>query len=90
MSALASETILAESSTLALFGVFAGGVVHTAIVLGASVIVREQTGVVLSLAHYHPALWAVPCGVVVLGALAGLIPARSAYATDVATNLAGT
>ena len=32
-------------------------------------------------------LWAAPLGMTVLGALAGLLPAFKAYATDVARNL---
>jgi putative ABC transport system permease protein len=37
---------------------------------------------------YHPSLWAAPAGMVLLGALAGLLPAAKAYRTDVAENLA--
>ncbi len=79
--------IVLESSSLAFVGAIIGLAVHAAIVLGAAWSVREQTGVVLTLARFHPVLIAVPVGVTLLGALAGLIPARSAYSTDVATNL---
>ncbi len=81
--------ILAESTTLAGLGAGVGFVIYALIVLAAASMVRSETGVVLTLAHFHTALIAVPVGVTALGALAGIIPARSAYATDVATHLAG-
>lgn len=79
--------IVLESSTLALSGAIMGYLAYAGIVSGAAWAVREQTGVVLDLTAFHPALVAVPVGVTVLGALAGLVPARSAYSTDVATAL---
>ena len=87
LHAAAARSIIAESAALALAGALVGFAAHAAIVVGAAWAVREQTGVVLTLARAHPSLIAVPIGVVLLGALAGLIPARAAYATDVATNL---
>ncbi|MHC4937224.1 MAG: ABC transporter permease [Planctomycetota bacterium] len=81
--------ILLESTTLALLGAVVGFAVHAGIVLAAASLVRAETGVVLTLADAHPALLLVPLGVTTLGALAGVIPARSAYGTDVANTLAG-
>ena len=83
------SAILLESTTLAALGALVGFAVHAGIVTLAASVVQAETGVVLRLAYFHPALIAVPIGVPVLGALAGVIPARSAYRTDVATHLAG-
>ena len=38
-------------------------------------------------AKFDPALWMTPVGMIILGALAGLVPAFKAYRTDVASNL---
>lgn len=79
--------IVLESTTIAALGSLVGYGVYVGILLVARALVREQTGVVLDLAYYHPALWAVPAGMVGLGALSGVLPALKAYATDVATHL---
>ncbi len=81
------SAILAESTTLAGLGALVGFGMYLAILMGAAWAVRAQTGVVLELDQFHLALIAVPAGVIILGAAAGLIPARAAYSTDVATNL---
>jgi putative ABC transport system permease protein len=44
--------------------------------------------VVLDVFAPHPVLWIAPLGMLLLGAVAGLLPAWKAYATDVADNLA--
>jgi len=51
-------------------------------------IIREQTGVVLDVTSVHPSLLWTPLGMVLVGALAGVIPAIKAYSTDVARTLA--
>ena len=58
-----------------------------AIIGSAAVIVRAQTGVVLETMRFDPALVLTPIGMIVVGALAGLVPAFKAYRTDVASNL---
>jgi len=80
--------IVAESAAMAAAGSVAGYIVYFSIVATASVIVRAQTGVVLDVFAWHPVLAAAPAGMTLLGALAGVLPAVKAYATDVATNLA--
>jgi putative ABC transport system permease protein len=82
-----ATAIIAESTALATAGALLGFLAFAGIVLAAAWAVREQTGVVLTLARAHPALVAVPLGTALLGALAGVVPARAAYSTDVATNL---
>ena len=80
--------IVLESTAIAVLGGLAGYVVYAAILSGAAVVIRAQTGVVIEVLAFHPALVAAPLAMVVLGALAGIVPALRAYATDVATHLA--
>ena len=47
-------------------------------------------GVVLDPLKFHPALVLTLAGMVVMGAIAGVIPAFKAYGTDVASNLVTT
>jgi len=55
--------------------------------MAAAAVIRSQTGVVLDVARFHPVLVLGPLGMMALGALAGVVPAVKAYATDVASNL---
>ncbi len=80
--------IVLESTTIASLGSLVGYAVHLAIGIGAAQLIRRETGVVIDPFAWHPSLWAVPLGVVGLGALSGLLPAWNAYSTDVAANLA--
>jgi len=80
-------SIVLEAASIALLGSLLGLVVYGAILFTTAYIVREQTGVVIDVFAFHPALWLTPLGMTVLGALAGVIPAFKAYATDVAENL---
>lgn len=84
------SAIVLEATTITALGTLAGYVVYTAILSTAFVIVRAQTGVVLDVFRLEPALLATPAGMLLLGALAGLVPAFKAYRTDVASNLAPT
>jgi putative ABC transport system permease protein len=79
--------IVMEATVIAALGSLLGYAVYFGILGGASLVIREQSGVVLDLLAFHPALVWMPLGMVVLGALAGLLPARKAYATDVASHL---
>lgn len=80
--------VVLESAATAALGALGGIVVHIAVFSAAAWIVRNETGVVLDVFAFDWALVAAPAGMVVLGALAGLVPARQAYATEVAENLA--
>ena len=71
----------------ALLGALLGYAVHIAIVLIAGMVVREQTGVVLDPWQAHEIMLWMPLGALVVGAVAGLIPALKAYTTNVASNL---
>lgn len=80
--------IVLESAVIAAIGTISGYLVYAAIMSGAAVIVREQTGVVLEVLRFQWVLVITPVVMILLGALAGVIPALKAYSTDVATNLA--
>jgi putative ABC transport system permease protein len=83
-----SALIVCEAAGIAAIGTVLGYGVYAAVFASAAAIIRNQTGVVLDPFEWHPALVAVPAGMIALGALAGLIPAWKAYATHVAENLA--
>jgi len=81
------SAIVAESATIAGLGALVGYVAYLAIFAGAAYVVRAKTGVHLDIGAGHPILYLAPAGMVVLGALAGIVPAIKAYSTDVADNL---
>ena len=80
--------IILESASIAAIGAALGYAVYALILLGASVVIRAETGVVLDVLKPGPALLAAPLAMIALGILAGIIPALKAYSTDVASNLA--
>jgi putative ABC transport system permease protein len=82
------STIVLEAASIAALGSVCGYAVYAAILSGVAIIIKAQTGVVLDVLQVHPALVLTPAIMIFLGALAGVIPAIKAYATDVATNLA--
>ena len=82
------SVIVGEAVAIAALGSALGIVVCAGILWGAAIVVRAQTGVVLDPFAGHAALWATPAGMLLLGAVAGLLPAFKAYSTDVAENLA--
>lgn len=82
------QIVVLESAATAALGAAGGIVVHVAVFAAAASIVRDRTGVVLDVFAPDWALLVAPAGMIALGALAGLVPARQAYATDVAENLA--
>ncbi len=85
-----SSAIVLESSAIAAMGALLGLGVYAAIFSAAAFVVRRETGVVLDVFAFHPSLVIAPAAMVVLGALAGILPALKAYATDVASNLVPT
>lgn len=80
--------LVAEASSVAALGSLLGFAVYFAIFAIAATVVRARTGVVLEGGMAHPALLWTPIGMIVLGALAGVLPAVRAYASDVAAGLA--
>jgi putative ABC transport system permease protein len=81
------SSIVLEASAIAGLGSLVGFAVYFSVFGLAALIVRRETGVVLDVFQFHPALLLVPVGMTLLGALSGLIPAFKAYSTDVARNL---
>ena len=79
--------ILVEAMTIAGLGALVGLVLQGGILVVLRGVIQERTGIVLDVFAYHPALVLTPVGLVVLGALAGLLPAAKAYRTDVAKHL---
>ena len=79
--------IVLEAASIAALGVIVGFIVYGAIFASASAIVRAQTGIVLDLLKFHPVFVIAPICVILLGMVAGILPAFKAYQTDVATNL---
>jgi putative ABC transport system permease protein len=80
--------VLGESVFTGLLGAIGGLGLHFGLFAVAASIVRAETGVVLDALAWHPALAVVPAALVLLCALAGLVPAAKAYRTDVASGLA--
>ena len=79
--------VILESSSIAVLGALAGFVVYFIIMFVAAWYIRTETGIVLDpLEPQWVMLWA-PLAMLVLGALAGLVPAAKAYSTNVAANL---
>jgi putative ABC transport system permease protein len=81
------SAIVAESATIAALGAVAAYVVYAALIAVAAYFVRMKAGVVIDTLAWHPALGLTPLAMIALGAVAGVVPAWKAYATDVATNL---
>lgn len=89
--------IILEAGAIAALGSLVGLAVYAGILSVASAVIRAQTGVVLDVfrsAHVQVTescslsiLLAVPACMIVIGALAGVVPAWKAYSTDVAANL---
>ena len=79
--------IVLEAASIAALGVILGFIVYGAIFTSASAIVRAQTGIVLELLKFHFVFILAPICVILLGTVAGVVPAVKAYQTDVATNL---
>ena len=80
--------IVIESSVIAALGSALGYGVYAAILAGAAIAVRAETGVQLDAFAGHVSLVATPVAMIALGALAGIVPAIKAYRTDVAEHLA--
>lgn len=81
------SAIVLEAATISALGALLGFVIYALILAFAAAIIRNQTGVVLNLLALHPVHLFAPLGIILIGALAGIVPAFKAYATDVASNL---
>jgi putative ABC transport system permease protein len=79
--------ILLEAATISALGMVIGFVVYGVIMSVAAHVIRAQTGVVLDPMKYQPVMLWAPAMLIVLGALAGVVPAIKAYRTQVAEHL---
>ncbi len=79
--------ILLEAVSVAAIGTLLGYCVFILIMWATAFIVREQTGVVLDIFRFEWALVFTPLLMIIVGAVAGILPALKAYRTDVAENL---
>ncbi len=79
--------ILLEAATISALGMVIGFVAYGVIMSVAANVIRAQTGVVLDPLKYYPVMLWAPAMLIVLGALAGVIPAVKAYRTQVAEYL---
>jgi putative ABC transport system permease protein len=77
-----------ESAAIAAIGMVFAFAIYTVIVVVASSIIREQTGVVINPVEFHPIMVVAPLGIIGLAALCGVFPAIKAYRTDVASSMA--
>ncbi|MHC4972316.1 MAG: ABC transporter permease [Planctomycetota bacterium] len=81
------SAIVAEAATIATVGAALGYLVYGIILAAAAYVIRSRTGVALDVFDFHDVFWITPLAMIVLGALAGLLPALKAYRTPVAENL---
>jgi len=79
--------VMMEAAALCAFGAVGGIVLGHAITAVAGAFLSSRSGVPLSALAFQPEELAVAAGVLVLGALAGILPALKAYRTDIADGL---
>ncbi len=80
-------SVVLESTAISIIGMIMAFGVYAVIFSTAAAVIRVQTGVVLTLGTWHPALLWTPLGMILLGAITGCVPAVKAYRTHVAENL---
>lgn len=80
-------SVVIEAVTISFIGTLIGFVFYFILISLASFIIRKQTGVVLDILSIHPVLIITPFVMILLGAVAGVIPAYKAYKTEVASSL---
>ncbi len=80
--------VLLESGALCLFGGLGGIALGHVLTAVAGAVLSANSGVAISGAAFRAQEIEVLAGVIVLGALAGLLPALKAYRTDIADGLA--
>ncbi|RPH49209.1 MAG: FtsX-like permease family protein [Planctomycetota bacterium] len=79
--------VMLEAAVLALFGALGGLVLGHLLTAVAGGAISARSGVPISALAFHPQELAVVAGVLVLGAVAGILPALKAYRTDIADGL---
>ena len=79
--------IVLEAASIATIGAILGLAMYLGLMYGVAGVVRAQTGVVLNPMAWAPVMVWAPAAMILLGALAGVVPAAKAYRTDVAEHL---
>ena len=82
--------ILLEAATISALGMLVAFVFYGVIMIVVGEIIRAQTGVVLDPLKFDSVMLWAPAILIVLGALAGVVPAVKAYRTHVAEYLVPT
>ncbi len=81
------STVVLEAVAIGAVGVMGGYAIYLVITNVATVVVRAQTGMVLSPFAWHPIFLFGAGGLILLSCAAGLVPGFQAYRTDVAVSL---
>jgi len=84
---LVFAVIVLEAAAISALGVIVGFGIYAGLALIVAQIIRSQTGVMLEPFAFNPVMLWEPVAFVLLGALAGIVPAIKAYRVDVAQNL---
>ncbi len=79
--------ILSECGFIGIAGSFVGILFYAILMQIGSEILREKTGIVLSIMYFHSSLILVPICMTVASILAGILPAFKAYRSSVAENI---
>ncbi len=82
--------ILLEAASISALGMLVGFVCYGIIMVAVAGVIREQTGVVIDPMKFNKVMLWAPAALIVLGALAGVVPAIKAYRTHVAEYLVPT
>jgi putative ABC transport system permease protein len=82
--------ILLEAASISTLGMIVGFACYALIMVAVAGVIREQTGVVLVPMKFNMVMVWAPAALIILGALAGVVPAIKAYRTHVAEYLVPT
>jgi putative ABC transport system permease protein len=82
--------ILLEAASISALGMVVGFACYGIIMVAVAGVIREQTGVVIDPMKFNQVMLWAPAALIVLGALAGVVPAVKAYRTHVAEYLVPT
>jgi putative ABC transport system permease protein len=82
--------ILLEAASISALGMLVGFACYGVIMVAVAGVIREQTGVVIDPMKFNMVMLWAPAALIVLGALAGVVPAVKAYRTHGAEYLVPT
>ena len=80
-------SVLLEAVAITTLGVALAYLFYGLLLTGVSRLLRSETGVFVDPFQFHPALVVVPLAMILLSALAGMVPAWKGYRMPVAENL---